>query len=111
MRVDAEGTGRWGRRRLTAPARGSESQGLGIGRVLVEAAIETARAAGVDGLVLVTPPDFAARDFYEHLGWSADGEMCSRSGEIFIRYRLSLFGKAPKGADRADAGGSSPITC
>jgi hypothetical protein len=84
---------------------------LGIGRVLVEAAIETARAAGVDGLVLVTPPDFAARDFYEHLGWSADGEMCSRSGEIFIRYRLSLFGKAPKGADRADAGGSSPITC
>jgi len=88
-----------------------DSRRLGIGRALVEAAVETARAAGVGELVLVTPPDFAARDFYEHLGWSADGEISSRSGEIFIRYRLSLFGKAPKGADPADAGESSPINC
>jgi hypothetical protein len=41
-------------------------------------------------MVLVTPPDLAARGFYEHLGWIADGEMTSKSGEPFVRYRFAL---------------------
>lgn len=38
-----------------------DRRGLGIGRALVDAAVEAARAAGVEELVLVTPPDFAGR--------------------------------------------------
>ena len=67
-----------------------DHQGLGIGRALVDAAVEMALVAGVDELVLVTPPDLAARNFYERLGWLADGEMTSRSGEPFLRYRFPL---------------------
>jgi GNAT superfamily N-acetyltransferase len=88
-----------------------DRQGSGIGRALVNAAVETARAAGVEELVLMTPPDFATRSFYERTGWWADGEMSSRSRESFIRYRLSISTKVPKGGDRADADGSSPVTC
>lgn len=68
----------------------SDHQGSGIGRALVAAAAEAATRAGDDELVLVTPPDLAARKFYEHLGWLADGEMTSRSGEHFLRFRLPL---------------------
>ena len=67
-----------------------DRQGLGIGRALVDAAVEMARVAGVDELALVTHPDLAARNFYERLGWLADGKMTSRSGEPFLRYRLPL---------------------
>ncbi len=65
-------------------------QGGGIGRLLVDAAIMTARDHGNDELVLVTPPDLAARHFYEALGWAADGSIVSRSGESFLRYRFAL---------------------
>ncbi|HXR23309.1 MAG TPA: GNAT family N-acetyltransferase [Acidimicrobiales bacterium] len=41
-----------------------DSQGLCIGRALVEAAVETAQAAGVDGLVLVTPPQTSRRETF-----------------------------------------------
>ena len=71
---------------LVAPA----AQGAGIGRALVEAAEGVARRAGVEELVLVTPPDQAARRFYEHLGWEPAGEVTSRSGEPFIRFRRRL---------------------
>ncbi|MGC8626705.1 MAG: GNAT family N-acetyltransferase [Acidimicrobiales bacterium] len=67
-----------------------EAQGKGVGRALVEEAERVARAAGLDELVLVTPPDLPARQFYEHLGWQESGELRSRSGEVFVRYRLSL---------------------
>ena len=62
-------------------------QGRGIGRALVTASIEQARADGVDELVLVTPPDMTARHFYERLGWKLDGDLRSRSGEAFLRFR------------------------
>lgn len=65
-------------------------QGGGIGRLLIEAAVTTARDHGNDELVLVTPPDLAARHFYDALGWTADGSMTSRSGEPFLRYRFVL---------------------
>ena len=65
-------------------------QGGGVGRQLIDAAIVAGRAAGDDELVLVTPPDLAARHFYEALGWQSDGEMTSRSGEAFLRYRFPL---------------------
>jgi hypothetical protein len=46
--------------------------------------------AGLNELVLVTPPDLAARTFYEHLGWRYAGKLTSRSDEDFVRYRLPL---------------------
>lgn len=67
-----------------------DQQGRGIGRALIEAAEDAARLAGVDRLVLVTPPDQQARQFYERLGWTEDGTVTDRSGELFVRYRYSL---------------------
>jgi len=66
------------------------AQGHGVGKALVEAALETGRAAGIDEVVLVTPPDQAATRFYERIGWSAAGTVVSRSGERFVRYRYPL---------------------
>lgn len=66
------------------------AQGRGVGRALVEESVRQARASGVQELQLVTPPDMAAQHFYERLGWHASGEMQSRSGESFLRYRLTL---------------------
>ncbi|MHB1251836.1 MAG: GNAT family N-acetyltransferase [Acidimicrobiales bacterium] len=66
------------------------SQGRGVGRALVEESVRQARDAGVQELQLVTPPDMAAQHFYERLGWHASGEMSSRSGERFLRYRLTV---------------------
>ena len=65
-------------------------QGRGVGRALIEGAIARARAAGLDELVLVTPPDLAARHFYDALGWVSEGSITSRSGERFLRYRYPL---------------------
>jgi GNAT superfamily N-acetyltransferase len=87
-----------------------DRQGLGIGRALVDAAVEMARVAGVDELVLVTPPDLAARNFYERLGWLADGKMTSRSGEAFLRYRFQLGADVSIDVDGADADGSTAIS-
>ncbi|HUZ10414.1 MAG TPA: GNAT family N-acetyltransferase [Acidimicrobiales bacterium] len=70
-------------------------QGMGLGRALVNTAVEKAREAGLRTIVLVTPPDLAARQFYERLGWQEDGAMTSRSGEPFVRYRY-LLGRAPE---------------
>jgi GNAT superfamily N-acetyltransferase len=67
-----------------------EAQGKGVGRLLVEEAERIARGSGLDELVLVTPPDLPARQFYEHLGWQDCGEVRSRSGEVFVRYRVTL---------------------
>lgn len=67
-----------------------DAQGRGVGRELVDAAVSLARRAGVQELVLVTPPDMDARHFYERLGWRAEGAMRSQSGEEFLRFRLRL---------------------
>ncbi len=74
-----------------------ERQGLGAGRVLVLAALEQGREAQLDEMVLVTPPDQDARGFYERLGWIADGDVTSRSGEDFVRYRYLLRRGDPPG--------------
>ncbi|MHB1929569.1 MAG: GNAT family N-acetyltransferase [Acidimicrobiales bacterium] len=71
---------------LVAPT----AQGAGVGRALVQAAEDVSRRAGVEALVLVTPPDLAARQFYEHLGWERAGELTSRSGEPFVRFLRRL---------------------
>jgi GNAT superfamily N-acetyltransferase len=68
----------------------ASGQGTGTGRALMEEAQRLAARAGIDELVLVTPPDLAAGGFYEHLGWKRDGTLASRSGEPFVRYRLPL---------------------
>lgn len=64
--------------------------GQGVGRALVDAAVARAKQAGLDELVLVTPPDLPAGRFYQRLGWTESGRVTSRSGEIFVRYRLVL---------------------
>ena len=69
----------------------ADTQGRGVGRKLLSEVTEAARGAGLSELVLVTPTDLtSARDFYEHLGWELDGEIGSRSGERFVRYRSPL---------------------
>ena len=68
----------------------TDAQGEGVGRALLEEAERSAQAAGLDELILVTPPDLAAGAFYDHLGWQRAGRLTSRSGEEFIRYRLSI---------------------
>ena len=65
-------------------------RGGGVGRALLEEARRAGQRAGLDEFVLVTPPDLVARDFYEHLGWRFAGELTSRSGEPFVRYRWPL---------------------
>lgn len=65
-------------------------RGEGVGRALLDEAARRARAAGLVELELVTPPDLAARRFYERVGWQETGELTSRSGEVFIRYRLPV---------------------
>ncbi len=77
---------------LVAPA----AQGRGIGRSLVATAEQAAVAAGLGELVLVTPEDeWGARRFYERTGWSAAGDVTSRSGEHFVRYRRCLQPRPP----------------
>ncbi|MDE3086189.1 MAG: GNAT family N-acetyltransferase [Acidobacteriota bacterium] len=66
-------------------------QGSGAGRALLDAAAAASRAAGVEELMLVTPPELSgAVGFYEHLGWEHAGRLTSRSGEDFLRFRLPL---------------------
>ena len=62
----------------------------GIGRALIDAAVDVAKNAGVRELMLVTPPELDAKHFYEQLGWRAEGSMESQSGERFLRYRLVI---------------------
>lgn len=65
-------------------------QSQGLGRLMLHDVHRSAQTAGLNQLVLVTPPDLSARGFYEHLGWQSDGELTSRSGEPFVRYRLMI---------------------
>ena len=67
-----------------------DKRGSGVGRELLAQAGRAGKQEGLDEFVLVTPPDLAARAFYERLGWRFDGELASRSGEPFVRYRLPL---------------------
>lgn len=76
------------------------ARGTGAGRALVEETQRLARAAHLEEVVLVTPPDAEARTFYEHLGWEPDGAVTSRSGEEFVRFRRPLTGN-PRSAGHA----------
>jgi ribosomal protein S18 acetylase RimI-like enzyme len=71
---------------MVAPA----ARGAGVGRKLLEEALRAAEAAGLDQVVLVTRPELASAGFYSHLGWQPYGEVTSRSGEHFVRYRWPL---------------------
>lgn len=78
-----------------------DGRGGGYGRALVEETERRAAAAEVAELVLVTPPDLDARQFYEHLGWETVGDMTSRSGEEFIRFRRALPNPQAETPDRS----------
>lgn len=71
---------------VVAPA----ARRMGIARALVGEALRVAEAAGLDQVVLVTPPELASSGFYLRLGWQPYGEVTSRSGEHFVRYRWVL---------------------
>jgi ribosomal protein S18 acetylase RimI-like enzyme len=75
---------------MVAPA----ARMAGVARGLVQEALRVAQAAGLDQVVLVTPPELAASGFYVHLGWQPYGEVTSRSGEHFVRYRWPLVRRA-----------------
>lgn len=62
----------------------------GVARALVQEALRAAQAAELDQVVLVTPPELAASGFYLRLGWQPYGEVTSRSGEHFVRYKWPL---------------------
>lgn len=76
-----------------------EAQGRGVGRALLDAAVILARNAGVEELVLVTPPELGARHFYENLGWRPEGAVQSRSGENFLRFRFIVRDDGPSDPD------------
>ncbi|MGA3221879.1 MAG: GNAT family N-acetyltransferase [Acidimicrobiales bacterium] len=57
-----------------------DRQGSGVGRALVDAAVETARAAGVNELLLVTPPELAAWNLCQRWGWF--GDVGHRQGRV-----------------------------
>jgi GNAT superfamily N-acetyltransferase len=69
-----------------------DAQGSGIGTMLLDAMVARAKDNKVSSLVLVTPPHFEARRFYEKHGWVQDKELTSASGERFVRYKLYLSG-------------------
>jgi|GEM_PF-1155648 len=63
------------------------ARGAGVGRALVQEALRLAEEAGLGQVVLVTLPEDASNGFYLHLGWEPYGEVTSRSGEHFTRFR------------------------
>lgn len=66
------------------------SQGQGIGRSLLTAAVDRLTNHGVSSLTLwALENDPRARGFYEHLGWSLDGARRDDGG-IDVRYRRTL---------------------
>lgn len=70
-----------------------EAQGRGVGRALVEACVERARAAGRPGLALYTRPFMAAaHHLYESLGFVRVPELDweYEPGEWLWAYRLDL---------------------
>ena len=67
-----------------------QHRGAGIGRALLDRAVAEAQHAGLAALTLVTPPDYEARGFYEHLGWRLADSLTSRSGEPYVLYRRQL---------------------
>ncbi len=89
------------------------TRGRGVGRALVEAAIERARQAGASGVVLCTMPSMlAARRLYERLGFHRDPTLDREPlpGLTVLGYRLALnaAGIEAAGIEAAgiDAGGT-----
>ncbi|BDZ64838.1 GNAT family N-acetyltransferase [Agromyces mangrovi Wang et al. 2018] len=69
-----------------------DAQGRGIGRMLIEACVLRARAAGLDQIVLhSTEPMRVARAMYERLGFAASPELDFTPGTLHVYgYRLAL---------------------
>ena len=65
------------------------SRGRGLGRVLMEAALDAARARGADAMEIgVDEPDVAARRLYESLGFS--NRAGGAEGPLMFVYELDL---------------------
>lgn len=83
-----------------------EAWGTGVGRRLVEAAVETLGASGFRSVLLwVFAENVRARRFYEAAGWRADGTVVREEtgGRMLdeLRYRRDLFGgETPPPASR-----------
>ena len=64
-----------------------EYEGRGIGRRLLEPAVDWLWRSGTDELWLTTETDTRAEGFYEHLGWRR-GEVAIEDGYEEVRYTL-----------------------
>ena len=62
-------------------------EGRGIGRGLLETAVDWLRRSGADELWLETETNTRAEGFYEHLGWKR-GEVELKDGYEEVRYTL-----------------------
>ncbi|WP_353808316.1 GNAT family N-acetyltransferase [Agromyces sp. SYSU T00194] len=69
-----------------------DAQGLGLGRMLIEACVARARAAGLAQVVLhSTEPMRAARAMYERVGFVASADLDFTPGTLHVYgYRLAL---------------------
>lgn len=66
-------------------------RGSGIGGRLFKAYEELAREAGLQRLELVTLPDErGAAPFFDNMGWKREGEITSRSGELYTFFTRDL---------------------
>ncbi len=90
VRADWPGLDRAGGIRLLGVS--PDAQGRGIGRMLIEACVLRARAAGRDQIVLhSTEPMRVARAMYERLGFAASPELDFMPGTLHVYgYRLAL---------------------
>lgn len=105
-----DGSARGGTGEITHLLVAPGARGRGVGRSLLAAAEAAAAAAGLHDLVLVTPVDDEhARRFYDRLGWCADGDVTSRSGERYVRFRRPVaLNPPPGGPTPPGAPGRSP---
>ncbi len=68
----------------------NRSQGKGIGALLVNEMIARSTPLNLSKIVLVTPPQSKAKDFYSHIGFKEDTVLTNSSGETFLRMFLPL---------------------
>ncbi|MGH9156984.1 MAG: GNAT family N-acetyltransferase [Acidimicrobiales bacterium] len=66
-------------------------RGAGVGAALLTAFVAQARRRGVARVRLLTSAgDVGASSFYEHMGWSAEGQQVDIDGKSWARYEYRL---------------------
>jgi GNAT superfamily N-acetyltransferase len=77
-----------------------EHQAHGLGRGLLDAAVDSLVASGFsEGILWVATANDGARGFYERLGWAHDGGRRLWRGASVVRYRRRLVGEDEAAAE------------